>query len=85
VPLYYFHIRDGETLIVDEEGIPFPTLDAARAEAARSVREMLAEQLRTGEEVNGQVIKIADESGAVVETLAFTDVLQGHMPSKRRS
>ena len=30
---YYFHIRDGNNLIRDEEGIELPSLEAARAEA----------------------------------------------------
>ncbi len=30
---YYFHIRDGNNLIRDEEGTELPSLEAARAEA----------------------------------------------------
>jgi hypothetical protein len=37
---YYFHIRDGWDLIPDDEGIEFPSLDAARAEAYASANDL---------------------------------------------
>jgi hypothetical protein len=39
MPLYYFHINDGET-ILDDHGTELPDLAAARLEALRTSREL---------------------------------------------
>jgi hypothetical protein len=43
LPRYFFHIRDDDNLIRDEEGTELPDLSAARKEAALSAREILVE------------------------------------------
>ena len=47
MPRYYFHLRHGSELTIDAEGEDFPDDDAARAEAVESVREILAEAIRS--------------------------------------
>ncbi|MCK1671140.1 hypothetical protein [Bradyrhizobium sp. 150] len=42
---YFFDIRDGSTLVVDEEGIELPDDQAAEAEAARSLAGMACDQV----------------------------------------
>ena len=71
---YYFHIKDGETLIRDQEGAEFPDLAAARLEAIKSAREAL---LR-GEVLNGRAIAISDERGTILDTVLLRD--QFRMP-----
>ena len=63
MPRYFLHIRDGDELIPDEEGTELPDLDAAKAEAIAGARDILAEKLRSGERLDGEVIEIADEAG----------------------
>ena len=41
MPRYYFHLRRGSHMTVDAEGQDFPDDDAARAEAAEAVHEIL--------------------------------------------
>jgi hypothetical protein len=36
VPRYFFDIRDGENLFVDEEGLSFPDFESAQREAAEA-------------------------------------------------
>jgi hypothetical protein len=43
--LFYLHVSDGDELIRDPEGAYFPDLDAARAEAIHSARELMAESI----------------------------------------
>ena len=45
MPRYYFHLRHGSQLTIDAEGEDFPDDDAARAEAAEAVHEILAEAI----------------------------------------
>ena len=66
MPRYHFHILDEEGFIPDEEGEVLPDLEAARREARRSVKDLISECLKGGDEVDGREVEIADESGAVL-------------------
>ncbi|WP_019997451.1 DUF6894 family protein [Aureimonas ureilytica] len=73
---YYLHIRNGDVLIEDFEGEEFPDLDAARREAVRCVRELLAERLRRGDVLDGEAIEIWDETGRFVDSVSFRSQLR---------
>lgn len=74
----YFNIRDGDRLSRDPEGAEFLDVETARAEAVRSARELLSQRVLNGEEIDGQSFELTDESGAVVDTVKFRDVLRLH-------
>jgi hypothetical protein len=85
MPHYYFHIRDGAKLTVDEEGRDFPDITAARKEIMAGMREMIAENLRLGAPVYGQQFEIADESGTIVDVVELKDIIPGRfgmMPAR---
>lgn len=63
MPLFYFHIRDGDTLIEDLEGIDLPGLEDARFEALQGARTILAEKVKAGAVIDGQRIEIMDDTG----------------------
>lgn len=65
MPLYFFHIRDGDTLIVDEEGRYCQDLETALAEGRKSALELAAEQVKAGQLVDGSVIEVTDQAGNV--------------------
>ena len=71
---YYFHIVDGRT-VKDEEGQEFPGLDEARAEAIAAARSIMREAIWTGRLPLNECIQIADEKGAVLETVPFRDAI----------
>lgn len=71
----YFHIREGDRLSKDPEGAEFQDVETARAEAVRSARELLSQRVLNGEVIDGQSFDLTDESGAVVDTVKFRDVL----------
>ena len=50
---YFFHIRNGEDLLEDDEGIDLPSLAAARKEAVLSARELIAESIASSEPCSG--------------------------------
>jgi hypothetical protein len=75
---YFFHIRDGDRFIKDFEGQEFLSLDAAREDAVVSARQMMAEKVRQGEVIDGQVIEIWSEAGDCVDTVVFQDQLMAH-------
>lgn len=76
MPRYYFHIRSSSGLIRDPDGTELPDLVAAVSEAERAARDLLAELLREGAVLDGQVFEIADADGQVLERLPFRNVLR---------
>ena len=76
MPRYYFHVRDGADLLLDEEGAEFPGRDGALAEAISSARDIVASQVRDGQVVGDALIEITDESGQLVETLQMRSVIR---------
>lgn len=75
MPLYFLHVREGQTLNRDVEGQEFPDLEAARREAISSSREILGERLLHGGTLNHRSIEIADATGRVVDVVSTREVL----------
>lgn len=76
MPHYFLHIRDGDSFVEDLEGTGFDDLDAARLEAVAAAREILAEKIVAGEEVDGQWFEICDAEGRVLDKVVFRDVMK---------
>jgi hypothetical protein len=73
---FYFHLRDGTQFVPDETGMDLSGMEEARREAIQSAREILADQLRNGEALDGQRIEISDDTGTVLEVVTFKDALR---------
>jgi len=43
---YFFHIRDGDSLVLDEDGCELPNLAAAKREALQSAGDLLRQAKR---------------------------------------
>jgi hypothetical protein len=76
MPTYYFHIRDGEQLIRDREGINLPSIVSAQGEAEAAAREILSAKVEAGEIIDGQEFEIQDASGNCVLSVPFRSVLR---------
>ena len=74
MPRFFFHVFD-DAEALDEEGLELPCADAAMREALRSARSLAAEQVGHGRLCLHHLIKIEDESGAAVATVAFGDAV----------
>jgi hypothetical protein len=73
---YFFHVKDMDGVISrDEEGQELPGLDAARAEAVNSNREMLGERILHGGVIGPRQIEIADEKDNLLATITVIDTL----------
>jgi Domain of unknown function (DUF6894) len=66
---FYFHLRAGDELVPDEEGIDLPDLSAARREAIEAARELLAEAIKDGR------AEVADGEGREIDTVPLAAVL----------
>jgi hypothetical protein len=71
---YFFHLYNDLTAM-DEEGRECPDLASARENAVREAREIMLDTLLAGRIDLSHRIDIADETGAVVASVAFRDVV----------
>ncbi len=78
MPVFHFHVRDGNELFGDLNGSELPDLEAARAEAAAAAREAFAELMRTGRTLGDRRFEIADGAGRVLATVSLRDVIVLH-------
>ena len=60
---YYFHIRDGQTLVPDEEGMECRSMSAVQDEARASACDMIIVALRSHSTTLPASIEIEDEQG----------------------
>ena len=65
----YFHIRENERLIRDEEGAEFGDLADAKREAEASLHDMLAEDIKNERPVQHRIIELTDAFGKVLATV----------------
>lgn len=75
MPRFFFQSRFQDQTYLDPEGSDLPDLTAAMAEATRSAREMMADELRRGPLTPGCSFDIVGEDGVVLATVAFHDCL----------
>jgi hypothetical protein len=66
---YFFHIRNGEELVKDDEGTDLPDVSAARREAALSAQALILEAAPSSEPLDHVAIEIWDDTGAVIEVV----------------
>jgi len=67
---YYFDLREGGELAVDEEGVELPTLQAVQIEAARSLVDMARHAVWTKAETivgHRMSIEVRDDHGPLLE------------------
>lgn len=76
MPRYFFNVRSEDRFVRDAEGGEYANMEAAKVEAERSAREMLADALIKGEEVDGNRFEVIDESGAVIFTYPFRNAMK---------
>lgn len=82
MPRFYFHVRDGDIFAEDEEGIIMEDCAAARAQAIRGARDIMAAAVQKGELDLGSFVEVEDENGNCVFLVSFADALQVRAPSQ---
>jgi hypothetical protein len=76
MPRFFFHIFNGDSRETDPEGSEFNTIDEAVEEARMAAREILAEKVLSGDEIDGSRFEITAEDGSIVEAVTFRSVLK---------
>ena len=75
MPRFYLNVRQDETLVKDPEGSDFSSLDAARAEALLSARELMSARVLAGRKANHSSFEITDDNGNVVMVVWFEEAI----------
>jgi hypothetical protein len=77
---YFFDIRDGDKIAIDEEGMVLPHIQAAQEEAARSLAGIAHDAVR-GSASQGighrMAIEVRDDAGPVLQA-TFTFAVERH-------
>ena len=83
MPRYFLHIANRVGYARDEEGAELENMVAAVEQAKEGIRSILRDEARTGRlDLQGHV-EIADESGAILQVVPFSDAFEIVMPTGR--
>jgi hypothetical protein len=78
MPIFYLHLFNGTGAIPDEEGKELPDLEAARALALASIRDIVSAEASEGQiDLRGR-IEIADETGNTRAKISFSSAIVIH-------
>lgn len=73
---YYFHLRDGEDVLLDPEGMELDGPESIEAQALFEARSILSHDVMKGRITLNQRIDVEDANQTVVHSLAFSDALE---------
>jgi hypothetical protein len=71
MPRYYFDLRDGDDLAVDEEGVELQDIELVQEEAARSLADMARDAVRSPTHdrklKHRMAIEVRDDNGPLLQ------------------
>ncbi len=76
MPRYYFHLRDGEDVLLDPEGRELSSLQAVHADALLEARSIISHEAIEGLVKLSYHLDVENASGAVVHRLNFEDAVE---------
>jgi hypothetical protein len=82
---YFFHICNGNGFTEDEEGLELADEEAARREAYRGARDVMAADVQRGELDLSSFIEVENHNHELLFTLMFQDALdltKRHRPAR---
>ena len=75
MPRFHFNVRDAFGAVRDPDGLDLPHIEAAREEAIKGARAMIAEEVLRGRLDLKGVVEVTDSTGAVLLTLPFGEAV----------
>ena len=76
MPHFFFHIRQRDGVLPDEKGSDLPDLDAARREAAITLRHLVGAGLRCNGTSGVEQIEVTDSAEQIVAVVGLGDLLR---------
>lgn len=78
MPLFFFNVVVGSSIMIDEDGTELPSVAAAREEALKDARGMMGDAVRQGQDISARTIEICDDAGSILEIVSFGDAIKIH-------
>ena len=72
---YFFHLRETDLYVFDDEGLELDGVEAAHAVAVDGARSLLATEARRGRLPLGTVMEVDDQHGIRAFELRFRDAV----------
>jgi hypothetical protein len=76
MPRFYFNIRRAAEVVSDEEGLDLPDMAAVREEAVTTIRELIADKIRTFGKVDFLGLDVTDDGGRLVLSMPVLDTFE---------
>jgi hypothetical protein len=80
MPRYYFHLRDGEDVLLDPEGRELSHPGAVEQMALNEARAIIADDALGGKIKLLQRIDVENEAGVLIHRLLFVDAVSIEFP-----
>jgi hypothetical protein len=80
MPRYYFHLRDGEDILLDPEGRELNHPGAYEQMALNEARAIISDDAKAGRIELRHRIEVEDEAGSPVHRLHFHDAIEIVLP-----
>src|SRR4051812_24168188 len=77
MPRFYLDILNGGEVLEDPDGQAFADVQAARAEAAATARDLVAHGILRNQDLSGRSVLIRDDAGETVARVPFRSALPG--------
>ncbi len=81
---FFFHLKSGDELITDDDGIDLPGLSEATREALQSAQELLAEAIKAARPTLPEALVVVDDAGQPLLELPLVEVLPEPLLNKIR-
>ena len=75
MPIFYFHVCNGNGFVEDEEGTELADFAAARKQAISGLRDIMSSEMKEGEINLGSFVEIEDENHELVGTVPFIEAV----------
>lgn len=75
MPTYFFHLRDGEDIILDPDGRDLSSIDAVVAATLNDARGIISHDAQAGQIKLAYRLDVEDEDGHLVHRLDFEDAV----------
>jgi hypothetical protein len=76
MPLYFFHIWDGETLHQDARGRELPGIQDVIRQADENAKGAMREAAVRSQDVSGHSLEVVDKNGEQIVTLPFARAIE---------
>jgi hypothetical protein len=79
--LFFVHLNQSDRFVTDIEGTDLPDIEAAKAEASATIREIAAEALQSGRELTLLSVRICSENGELLGEVFTAEALSDLIPT----